>query len=306
LTGAIWYPCATEAQSVFLGSLAIAADATWLDSLPGVKDCPVAGTRLPLVIVSHGRGGWFAGHYDVAGALANAGFIVAAINHPGDTVNDGGHRDDLSILASRPADMIRLLDFMLNDWKDSASIDRTRIGFFGFSRGGFTGLVLAGGKPDFHRIARYCPESDRTPACEQFRKNEVPAAPPHDARIKAAVVADPGPTYPFTSEKRLLLSGARRGRDLGQAYGSRYKSGDPNCWLEMRTTWPVSLASLAACPASLTFVSWRTQAIGRFYRPAQPRKRQVLHGFAPTQRTSIAPSFTTSSTRPSSASSVSI
>jgi len=96
--------------------------------------------------------------------------------------------------------MIRLLDFMLNDWKDNASIDRARIGFFGFSRGGFTGLVLAGGKPDFGRIARYCPESDRTPACEQFRKNEIPPDPPYDARIRVAVVADPGPTYPFTSE----------------------------------------------------------------------------------------------------------
>jgi len=98
LTGAIWYPCAAEGQSVSLGSLGIAA---WQDSLPGVKDCPVAGTRLPLVIVSHGRGGWFAGHYDVAGALASAGFIVAAINHPGDTVNDDSHRDDLSIRARR-------------------------------------------------------------------------------------------------------------------------------------------------------------------------------------------------------------
>src|ERR1700730_10758643 len=80
LAGAIWYPCAAEPQSVPLGSLAM----QFIDSLHGVKDCPVTGTKLPLVIVSHGRGGWFGGHDDVVEALAEAGFVVAAINHPGD------------------------------------------------------------------------------------------------------------------------------------------------------------------------------------------------------------------------------
>src|SRR5215831_8700426 len=35
--------------------------------------------------------------------------------------------------------MIRLLDFMLKAWKDRAAIDSARIGFFGFSKGGYTG-----------------------------------------------------------------------------------------------------------------------------------------------------------------------
>jgi hypothetical protein len=34
----------------------------------------------------------------------------------------------LSVWASRPADMVRLLDYMLNDWKDRAAIDLARIG----------------------------------------------------------------------------------------------------------------------------------------------------------------------------------
>jgi predicted dienelactone hydrolase len=45
-------------------------------------------TKLPLVIVSHGRGGWFGLHHNVEEALADAGFVVAAINHPGDTTNE--------------------------------------------------------------------------------------------------------------------------------------------------------------------------------------------------------------------------
>ena len=40
--------------------------------------------KLPLIVISHGQDGWFGGHHDTAEALADAGFVVAAINHPGD------------------------------------------------------------------------------------------------------------------------------------------------------------------------------------------------------------------------------
>jgi predicted dienelactone hydrolase len=184
LAGAIWYPCAAAPQNVPLGSLAV----DWTDSLQGVKDCPIVGTKLPLVVLSHGRGGWFGVHHDTAEALADAGFVVAAINHPGDTFSDSSKRDTLAPWASRPEDIVRLLDFMLNDWKDKASIDPARIGFFGFSFGGYTGLVLAGAKPDFGRVARFC--TDTTGTCAQLHNGETPPDPPHDARIRAAVIAD--------------------------------------------------------------------------------------------------------------------
>jgi predicted dienelactone hydrolase len=196
LAGAIWYPCAAEPQRVPLGSLTV----QFIDSLQGVKDCPVTGAKLPLIIVSHGRGGWFGGHVDVEEALADAGFVVAAINHPGDNGSDSSKRDSLSVLASRPADMIGLLDFMLNDWKDRAAIDHAKIGFFGFSAGAYTGLVLAGGNPDFRRIAPYCTESNKSLGCEQFRSGDIPSNPPHEPRIRAAVLADTALNYMFTPE----------------------------------------------------------------------------------------------------------
>lgn len=84
LSGAIWYPCAAEPTHVALGRLSVGADF----GLKGVKDCPVTGAKLPLVIYSHGRGGFFGQQHDTAEALADAGFIVAAINHPGDTASD--------------------------------------------------------------------------------------------------------------------------------------------------------------------------------------------------------------------------
>ena len=51
-----------------------------------VPACPVTGEKLPLIVMSHGRRGWFGGHHDTAAALADAGFVVAALNHPGDTM----------------------------------------------------------------------------------------------------------------------------------------------------------------------------------------------------------------------------
>jgi predicted dienelactone hydrolase len=162
------------------------------DTLTGVKDCPVTGERLPLVIVSHGRGSWFGAHHDTAEALADAGFVVAAINHPGDNGNDLSRRDDLSVFASHPVDMVGLLDFMLGDWKDKAVIDPARIGLFGFSKGGYTGLVLIGVAPDFKRYAEVCQE--KTGACAQLHNGEAAPNPPHDVRIKAAVIVDPAST----------------------------------------------------------------------------------------------------------------
>jgi predicted dienelactone hydrolase len=193
LSGAIWYLCPqAEPQHVPLGDLAVAVDY----SLVGVKDCALTGEKLPLVVFSHGHTGWFGGHHDTAEALADAGFVVAAINHPGDNGKDSSRSDDLSVFESRPADMVRLLDFLLHDWKDKAIIDSGEIGLFGFSKGGYTGLALVGAAPDFARVARACNET--TVFCGHLRSGETPS-PPYDARIRAAVIADP-PSGFFTKD----------------------------------------------------------------------------------------------------------
>jgi predicted dienelactone hydrolase len=196
LAGAIWYPCADDPRTVTLGKIAPPADI----GLTGVRDCPITGAKLPLVIFSHGRGGWFGQHHDTEEALADAGFIVAAINHPGDNGNDSSQRDKMTVWASRPTDMVRLLDFLLQDWKDKAVIDPERIGLFGFSLGGFTGLVLAGAPADFRRLALFCKETDKTENCERARSGDVPPSPRPDPRIRAAVLADAAMSFAFTPE----------------------------------------------------------------------------------------------------------
>ncbi len=185
LAGAIWYPCAGEPTPVPLGSLTVGP----IETLMGVKDCPIADAKLPLIILSHGRGAYFGAHHDTAEALADAGFVVAAINYPGDNGNDLSKRDDLSVFASRPVDTIRLLDFVLHDWKNNAAVDPARVGFFGFSKGGYTGFVLMGVTPDFNRFAKFCQE--KADVCERLHNGEGVTNLPSDARIKAAVIVDP-------------------------------------------------------------------------------------------------------------------
>jgi predicted dienelactone hydrolase len=182
VTGAAWYPCAASVGDVTLRSIVV----------PAVKDCPVAGEKLPLIVISHGTVGWYGGHHDTAAALADAGFVVTAISHPGDTSSDPSRVSDLSILFERPATIKRLIDYMIGTWPDRDKIDARKIGFFGFSRGGYTGLVAVGGIPDLHKAADLCLGGSEHPACEKLRKRESPTeAPIHDVRIKAAVIADP-------------------------------------------------------------------------------------------------------------------
>lgn len=181
LRGAVWSPCSTPPGRIDLAPLA----------LHGTRDCAVAGQGLPLVVVSHGAGGSALGHHDTAAALADAGHVVAAINHPGDNFQDMSRQGHLSAFATRPVDMRRLTDYMLGAWPQRAQLDAGKVGFFGYSRGGYTGLVAIGAKPDWALRPDLCPPLSMRPLCGEIRRNEIPATPAPDARIRAAVIVDP-------------------------------------------------------------------------------------------------------------------
>lgn len=186
LKAVVWTPCATASQNLSIGPYV----------LQGRRDCPTVGEKLPLVVISHGHGGSLLGHHDLAEVLADAGFVVAAINHPGDTFSDMSRAADMSEFVERPTDIKRLIDYMLSAAPDAPKNDPESIGFFGFSRGGYTGLVLAGGNPDFLNANIPCPDP-ALPICAQIRRKEIPRQPlTHDARIKAYVIADPLNAFP--------------------------------------------------------------------------------------------------------------
>ena len=186
----VWTPCAEPPQEMD-------ARGAIFFAVPG---CAVTGEKLPLIVISHGRRGWFGGHHDTAAALADAGFVVAALNHPGDTWRDTSRTDSLSVLVERPADIKRLIDYMLDGWPDAPRIDTQRIGLYGFSFGGYTGLAVIGGNPDLRKGLPNCATSSLL-ACKQLESGEAPAQPvTPDPRVRAVVIVDPYPAFVFPAK----------------------------------------------------------------------------------------------------------
>jgi predicted dienelactone hydrolase len=199
LRAAVWSPCLGPVGEVKLR----------LIRLPATQDCAVSGEKLPLIVISHGYGGSFASHHDTAEALADSGFVVVALNHPLDSGGDDMSRaDTLTAWTERSADIRRLIDYMLTVWSDHQKLDPENIGFFGFSRGGYTGLVVAGGNPDLRKAITFCPEGSPKPICAQLRRNEIPTQNfVHDERVKALAIADPafGPLFDSSGLKNVKI-----------------------------------------------------------------------------------------------------
>ncbi|TPM27470.1 dienelactone hydrolase [Mesorhizobium sp. B2-3-4] len=200
LVAGVWYPTSAEPRDVPLENFTQRV----------APSGPVEGSALPLIVISHGGGGSYAGHYDTAIALARAGFVVAAVSHAGDTYDD---QSKVLMLWRRPAQLSRLIDFMLKDWRGHAAIDQQRIGAFGFSNGGFAVLVEAGGIPELGRIDPYCAANPKHDLCITLAKAGVQsvagALPPPDVwkpdpRIRAIAAA--APSFGFTFDRAGLAS----------------------------------------------------------------------------------------------------
>ena len=175
----VWSPCARAQATVTIGPYVI----------QGTKNCAIAGGSLPPVIISHGQGGSCLGHQDTASALANAGFVVVSLNHPGDSFDDDGAAQQLRIFESRPRDVSRVISFMLSTWPHRQQLDPVAIGVFGFSRGGYTALALAGATPSVATSAvRFCQPwwSFVLSLCRQLDTDNVQIRPQADPRVRAA------------------------------------------------------------------------------------------------------------------------
>jgi len=196
LAVAIWYPSRAPTTPRPFGLLSMAV----------AENAPVAGDHLPLIVISHGTGGSDAGHIDTAIALAEAGFVVAAVTHTGDNPLDRSYSFTRRNFVGRPRHVSRVIDYMLSGWAGHARIDPARIGAFGHSAGGFTVLVASGGVADFARVRQFCADHPDAWDCRQApvaQTNGAPLSgptavgPEHDARIKAAIVAAPAIVYTF-------------------------------------------------------------------------------------------------------------
>jgi predicted dienelactone hydrolase len=207
----VWYPAAAQAVEAPLnvgppdkplftpGSAA--PDADFEDARPR-----------PVILLSHGFGGsarimaWF------GTALARHGYVVIAVDHPGNNGRDPMTVGGAVLYWERPGDLKTALDKAKTDPTIGPHLDLNRLGAAGFSAGGFTTLVAAGARVDFRRFLRFCDTHPDDGICApqkefQFSRSDAeaffaePAAAPARAHlkddlsiqdVKAAFVMAPG------------------------------------------------------------------------------------------------------------------
>lgn len=240
----------------------------------------VRGTGLPLVVVSHGTGGNAYTHLDTALALADAGFVVAALTHPGDNHQDRSRATDI---LARPRQVTAVIDYMTGRWNKRAALAAGRIGIFGHSSGGFTALVGVGARPDLARVAAHCAAHAADFACALVSAAPRLSGQPYDARlrdgrIKAAVIAAPALGFTFDaaglSEVTVPIQLWRAEDDAVLPHPGMPRRCARPCREHRITAW---------CRAPATSTSWRRAA--RSWRASRRRSARAGRG-------STAPRFT--------------
>ncbi len=224
LDGWIWYPTASDApEKVVMGN------PVWA-GVHGLEDAEPEPGQYPLVLVSHGMYGNIRNQAWLGRALAQQGYLVAAVNHPGSTTRDR-RPDESRRLWERPSDLSRLLDALLADPVWGAHVDTSRIAAAGHSLGGLTVMRIAGAVGDNLRYLESCQASPEAVDCSAFAQlnighesdTDALAASNRDPRIKAVVSMDLGGTQTLSAPSvqdidiPVLVMGAPRGKQLDQA-----------------------------------------------------------------------------------------
>ena len=146
---------------------------------------PLAGSgrRYPLIVLSHGTGGsaiqmmWL-GHF-----LASHGYVVAALNHHGNTGSEPRLAPQGFLLYWERASDVRVaIDRLLEDPMFGVAIDTSRVGAAGFSLGGYTMLAIGGARFNPTEYATFCGSSQRDFTCGP--QAEFPQAPALFEEIK--------------------------------------------------------------------------------------------------------------------------
>ena len=191
INGIIWYPVNTDLRETgeFIGGpsqpLFYAANVA--------TNAPIAASsmRFPLIVVSHGTGGTAKQMAWLGAVLARDGFIVVAIDHPGNN-NDEKTVQGFTMWWLRPETLSLALDEVLANPEFGPRIDRSRIGAAGFSIGGFSALALAGAVVDVAQYRASC--SAKPVTCDTPRE-----LPDFAKRKKSLMASNPGIRAALTS-----------------------------------------------------------------------------------------------------------
>lgn len=128
-------------------------------------DAAFAGGKHPVVLLSHGFGGsarmmgWF------GTAMARAGYVIVAVDHPGNNGRDPMTMTGGTLMWERPEDLHAAINAVQQDPLIAPHLDMHRLGVAGFSAGGFTALVSAGARFSLDRLKQFCHAHASDPTC---------------------------------------------------------------------------------------------------------------------------------------------
>jgi predicted dienelactone hydrolase len=161
----VWYPAAEGADEKSLDLGPPGQPMFYVGS--AAPDAPFADQRRRAVILfSHGFGGsarmmgWF------TTVLAQQGFIVVAVDHPGNNGIDKMTVAGATMFWDRPGDLQAALDKVAADPLIGSHLDLRRVGVAGFSAGGFTALAAGGARVDLARFQTFCKDHPDDGVCK--------------------------------------------------------------------------------------------------------------------------------------------
>jgi predicted dienelactone hydrolase len=198
----IWYPAQASGMPELIGQNAL------MYGFHAQRDAAPRDGALPLIVFSHGSGGRMSQMHWLATELAERGYVVAGVNHPGTTSMDSDPHQTIKIW-ERPADLRALLDLFEEGAVAGISADMSRVASAGFSLGGHSALALGGAELSKAAFISYCDENIGMMDCGwlsaggvDFTQIDAPRyeASHADPRIGAIVALDPALPQAMTAQ----------------------------------------------------------------------------------------------------------
>lgn len=165
ITTTIFYPTLDEnIQKIMIGEpneeLFYAGNAVWNATITDQR-------KRPLIIMSHGTGGAALQMLWIAEELVKNGYIVAGINHHGNTTAEQKQYAPGYILWwERTQDIGVVLNKLISNTDWASHINESKIGALGFSLGGYTVLSALGGITDKSLFYDFCDSDKRDSTCD--------------------------------------------------------------------------------------------------------------------------------------------
>ncbi len=166
----VWYPASDDSETAVFGfgspEPLFQFDAIAIDAEINPKQ-----KKYPLILLSHGTGGSALGMGWLGQYLASHGYIAVAVNHHGNNAVESYLAHGFYLWWERATDLSIITDTLLTEVTEFRDrIDSNRIGVAGFSLGGFTAMMLAGGRCSLDHFNAFCASDQRDGICDGPRE----------------------------------------------------------------------------------------------------------------------------------------